>query len=76
LYSKFEKRGKRKETNLVHQSGKTVLESLGESGQQGKFVPLMGFDGTLGTDRSLVSLAVRVDLKMRMLLAMKNPGGR
>jgi len=36
----------------------------------------MGFDGTLGTDSSLVSLAERVDLKMRMLLTMKNPGLR
>jgi len=36
----------------------------------------VGIDNTLGTDGSLVSFAVRVDLKMRMLLAMKNPGGR
>ena len=62
--------------NLVHQSGNAVLESLGESGQQGKFVPLMEFHNTLGTDGSLVSLAVRVDFLVRMHLAMKNPGGR
>jgi len=33
-------------------------------------------DGALGTDSSLVSLAVRVDLKLRMPLAVMNPGGR
>jgi len=62
--------------NLVHQSGNAVLESLGEGGQQVKFVPLMEFNDTLGTDSSLVSLAVRVDFLVRMLLAVKNPGGR
>jgi len=64
------------ETNLVHQSGNAVLESLGESGQGMEIVSLVGIHNTLGTDSSLVSFAVGVDLLMRMLLAMKNPGGR
>ena len=36
----------------------------------------MGFDGTLGTDGGQVSFAVGIDFLMRVLLAMKNPGGR
>jgi len=40
-----------------------------------EIVSLVGIHNTLGTDSSLVGLAVRVDLKMRMLLAVKNPGG-
>jgi len=39
-------------------------------------MPLVGIKSALGTDGGLVSFAVRVDFKMRMLLAMKNPGGR
>jgi len=64
------------EANLVHQSGNGVLESLGDIDEKVDIVSSMGFDGTLGTDGGLVSFAVIVDLKMRMLLAMKNPGGR
>ena len=33
-------------------------------------------NNTLGTEGSLVSFAVRVDLKMRVFLAIKNPGSR
>jgi len=64
------------EANLVNQSGNGVLESLGGGGEGMKIVSLVGIHNTLGTDSSLVSLAVRVDLILRMLLAMKNPGGR
>jgi len=44
-----------------------------ERGQQSKFVPLMEFNDTLGTHGSLVSLAVGVDLTLRMLLAANHP---
>jgi len=64
------------EANLVHQSGNGVLESLGEGGEGINVMSLVGIKSALGTHRSLVSLAVRVDLILRMLLTMKNPGGR
>jgi len=64
------------EANLVHQSGNGVLESLGEGGEGINIMSLVGIKSALGTDSSLVSLAERVDLILRMLLAMKNPGGR
>jgi len=62
------------ESNLVHQSGNGVLESLGDIDEKVDVMSSMRFNGTLGTDGSLVSLAVGVDLKVRMLLAVKNPG--
>ena len=68
--------GKDLKTNLIHQSGNGVLESLGEGGEGMKIVSLVGIHNTLGTDSCLVSLAVRVDLILRMLLAVKNSGGR
>ena len=37
---------------------------------------LVEIKSALGTHRSLVSFAVRVDFLVRMLLAVKNPGGR
>ena len=68
--------GKREgEANLVHQSGNGVLESLGKVGEVSNVMTHVRVNNTLGTEGSLVSFAVRVDLKMRMLLAMKNPGG-
>ena len=63
------------ETNLVHQSGNAVLESLGDVDQAINIMSFMKIDGALCTDSSLVSLAVRIDFLMRMLLAVKNPGG-
>ena len=68
--------GKDLKTNLIHQSGNGVLESLGGGGEGMKIVSLVGIHNTLGTDSSLISLAVGVDLKMRMLLTVKNPGSR
>jgi len=62
-------------TNLVHQSGNGVLESLGDVDQASNIMSTVKIHGALRTNRSLVSFAVRVDFKMRMLLAMKNPGG-
>ena len=62
------------EENLVHQSGNGVHESLGDIDEKVDVMSSMGFDSTLGTHRGLVSLAVGVDLKMRVLLAVKNPG--
>jgi len=71
-----EKKGKKEgETNLVHQSGNRVLESLGDVDEKVDIMSSMGFDGTLGTDSSLVSLAVGIDLLVRMHRATKNPGG-
>jgi len=67
--------GKDLKTNLIHQSGNGVLESLGEGGEGINIMSLVGIKSALGTHRSLVSLAVRVDLILRMLLAMKNPRG-
>jgi len=37
---------------------------------------LVGIKSALRTDSSLVSLAERVDFILRVLLTMKNPGGR
>jgi len=83
LFFKSEKKKKRGnegenegETNLVHQSGNAVLESLGEVSEVSNVMAHVRVDKTLGTDSILVSLAVRVDFLVRMLLAMKNPGGR
>ena len=70
------KEGKRKYPNLVHQSGNGVLESLGDIDEKVDIVSSVGFDGTLGTDRCLISFTEGVDLLMRMLLTVKNPGGR
>jgi len=64
------------ETNLVHQSGNGILESLGDVDQASDIMSTVEIHSTLGTDSSLVSLAVRIDFKMRMLLTMENPGGR
>ena len=68
--------GKKGKTNLGHQSGNGVRESLGDVDEATNVMTNVEIDNTLGTDGSLVSFAVRVDLKMRMLLAMKNPEGR
>jgi len=64
------------ETNLVHQSGNGVLEALGDIDQAINIMTTVEIDNTLCTDSGLVSFAVRVDLILRMLLAVKNPGGR
>ena len=64
------------EANLVHQSGNSVLESLGKVGEVSNVMAHVRVNNTLGTDSCLVSFAVRVDLILRVLLAVKNPGGR
>ena len=64
------------ETNLVHQSGNGILESLGDVDQASDIMSTVEIHSTLGTDGGLVSFAVRVDFLVRMLLAVKNPGGR
>ena len=63
-------------TNLVHQGGNRVLESLGDVDEKVDIMSFMEIDGALGTDGGLVSLAVGVDFKVRMLLTVKNPGSR
>jgi len=70
------KKKKRIETNLIHQSGNGVLESLGEGSEVSNVMAHVRIHNTLGTDSILVSLAVRVDFLVRMHLAVKNPGGR
>ena len=74
LFSNKEKLIEDLESNLVHQIGNSVLESLGDVDQATNVMTNVGIDDTLGTDSSLVSLAVGVDLILRMLLAVKNPG--
>ena len=68
--------GKDLKTNLIHQSGNGVLEPLGDVNQATNIMTNVGIDNTLRADSSLVSLAVRVDFLVRMLLAVKNSGGR
>ena len=58
------------ETNLVHQSENGVFESLGDVDQAIDIMSFIKIDGALGTDGGQVSFAVRVDLTLRMLLAM------
>jgi len=77
LFFKLERRGEKKwKTNLVHQSGNGVLEFLGDIDEKVDIMSSMGFDGTLGTNSSQVSFAVGVNLVLRMLLALENPGCR
>jgi len=64
------------ETNIVHQSGNGVRESLGDVNKAIDLMSFVEIDNTLGADSCLVGLAVRVDFLVRMLLAVKNPGGR
>ena len=64
------------ETNLVHQSGNGILESLGDVDQASDIMSTVEIHSTLGADSSLVSLAVRVNLKLGVFLAMKNSGSR
>jgi len=64
------------ETNLVHQSGNGVLESLGDVDQAIDIMSTVKIHSTLGADSSLVSFAVGVDLILGVFLAMKNSGGR
>jgi len=64
------------ESNLVNQSGYGVLETPGDIGKAIDIMSFMKIDGTLGTNSSQVSFAVGVDLKLRMPLAVKNPGRR
>jgi len=72
-----EKKGKKEgETNLGHQSENSVLEFLGDVDKAIDIMSTVEIHSALGTDSSLVRFAVGVDLKMRMLLTMKNPGGR
>jgi len=71
-------RGKKrnKETNLVHQGGNSLLESLGDVDQAIEVMSFVEIDNTLSANRCLVSFAIRVDLLVRMLLAVKSPGSR
>ena len=70
------KEGKRKYPNLVHQSGNGVLEFVGDVDQAIEVVSFVEIDNTFSADRCLISFTEGVDLLMRMLLTVKNPGGR
>ena len=62
------RRKERTKTNLVDKLGDFLLESLHHIGQSLDFVFLMEVNGTFGADCLLVSVAVGVDFKVRMLV--------
>ena len=67
------KKERRTRTNLVDELGDFILETLHHFNQSLDFVFFVEIKDAFGADCLLVSVAVRVDLQVRMLVTTSGP---